>query len=491
MGHVSEGRQRLREFLPSSAETITTFGEAPAPELHDVEQSVEESHWWAAIFEWFGHRREARPDFIVSEPILIEIPNFSRIQALNLAAGLAMMQSDLEAAASYLEEVRKTGERCRDERMVRDATVSLALLPSRSNRSERERIVIARLTELSRESSASQSDPRLLISQAAIFLRQGDLDAAKEKIRQAYGIVSTQDNTNLKSAVLGQLAVIAERQGNRNEAARLYNECEDYARQTGLPMLLAAMLNASGQFMSRQGRFREADIRLKEALEIAERSGIVWVLAGVLRAIGENAFHSGRSGEAVAAYKRLLDIAAELGSPQMANDALVLIARSAVAVGAKPYRLEEATAYFNRTEARSAEAGCLIILGDWKHRMAKYEEALKAFEEARKLFEAAGDNTGVGNTLIRIGNAYRERGDYAEAEQTYHAAENMYKTNGVDSGVVNAMRALADLFKRQRKIDQAKQQLQATLDYCRETKQPQAEASAMLALGDLLAENRE
>src|SRR5215469_8147934 len=120
------------------------------------------------------------------------------------------------------------------------------------------------------------------------------------------------------------------------------------------------------------------------------------------------------------------------------------------------------------------EAACFMILGDGEYNMARYEEALKTFAQARTLFEAAGDPTGVANSIVRMGNIYRERGDFEQAEQSYREAEDIFRENGIDSGIVNCMRALADMYKRQRKIDQAKKQYGATLQYCRETKQSQA-----------------
>jgi len=476
LGHVTEGRQHLAKLLDLEG-AVVTFATA-----------VDEPHqrsWWEQLKDGLGFSRADEP----TENFEIGFPNWWGIEALQLAAALAVAQNDYESAKAYLERLRVTGERLGDPNMIESAVLPLGIMNQSPADAERLAETYEHLLRTSRERGDEQGEARILQMLATMALRRGDTTDAKSHLNKAEEIL-TRRRDDAGIAVLKVTLAEAERREGKSGFA-LLEETLLAARRSRVSMAIAAALQKLAQAQAERGDFSAAAAHLQECLEIGKNVRNPTIIAGCLCRFGRLSIQTGKFDQAESYLKQSEQMMRDLGNKVGTAEAVLALAHLAVAQRKPPERLSEAIQLFRAAGRREGEGECLRIMGEGGWNMARYEEALKAFEEARKLYESLGDKIGAANTIVRIAHAHRDRNEYDQALQEYEKARALFEANQSDSGVANCMKFAADICRRQKNTEQAKKQYEQTLAFCRKTNEKNMEAACLLALGDLYVEMKE
>jgi tetratricopeptide (TPR) repeat protein len=234
MGYVTEGRDRLARLINASQPTMTLLGK------EEPRQS-----WLSSAIDMFGGRERSLED-----GPWIEVPHFWRTDALQLAAVLASVQNDYDAARPYLQEVWDLGERFGDKRLVQAASLPLAALAKKESKFG-ESFYYKTLGEKIEEVDHERHNAYSLA--AVIAMRRKDLVEAKNLTERAYDSAPPSDQT-LRIGMLVQLAYIAELEGKTSEAIGLCTRAEDAAIQTGVAIVRGNTLLMTGRIYEGLGR---------------------------------------------------------------------------------------------------------------------------------------------------------------------------------------------------------------------------------------------
>jgi serine/threonine protein kinase/tetratricopeptide (TPR) repeat protein len=205
------------------------------------------------------------------------------------------------------------------------------------------------------------------------------------------------------------------------------------------------------------------------------------------------------------------DAAASLGDDKLRRDTAELAAQEAGNQGAK----------LLVARARNSECRALADLGE-------NEKATSACEEARQIYEAAGDRSGLAQTLhdmaevpinqgdfaaaeklysqalsiaraignqkgqakelLDLGVISVKRGDLATARRTYDEAFRIYQRVGDKYGMASVMGDTGILLRVQGKLQDALKHFQKTFELSNEVGHRRSAAMALSAIGDVLLE---
>ncbi len=200
---------------------------------------------------------------------------------------------------------------------------------------------------------------------------QGDLERAEASMREADRVYLEVGSDSLHSASLDQLASIALRSGNTDEAAELYGNAAAAARAAGQPAS-AAVSELNGEMLALEGgRFDGLESRLREGIRTLRLEG-VRNLAGHAQVVLARLFHA--CGQPREAEQTLAGVLEDLRSANYLPGLMVGLADQAYYLGIRGEQpsanqaLDEARSLARDGQNRSVSQLCAaygIQLGLW------------------------------------------------------------------------------------------------------------------------------
>jgi putative nucleotidyltransferase with HDIG domain len=222
---------------------------------------------------------------------------------------------------------------------------------------------------------------------AIIEWKQGNLDEAVRLYLQARAIAIQAGEPRLAAMTASNLGVIANVRGDEAEARSAYESSLIDSRSAGLAdQAIAALCNLGG-LDTRVGRFGDADRHLREARELSAVIGDRSMLVTIDVLIAKLRIRQGDHVGAREVCARTRAIIAQMGDAREAADAehvYGLVARASGDLGA-------AEEHFLRSEAIAIERSDMIVQGE-------------SARELADLYRAQGRNR---QTLVRLNQAHR------------------------------------------------------------------------------------
>jgi tetratricopeptide (TPR) repeat protein len=200
----------------------------------------------------------------------------------------------------------------------------------------------------------------------------------------------------------------------------LYAPLRKYAGEKGNKPTLAAILHQLGMLAQRQGDYAKARILYDESIaierELRDKSGV----AKSLHQLGHLAQDQGDYIEARKLYDQSLTINRELGDKSGIAHTLHQLATLAQAQG----HLTEARKLYDQSLAIEQELGDKPGIASTLHQYAMLAQDQGNYPEARKLYDQSlaiatesGDKSGIARILHQLGIIALRRGDFAKARE--------------------------------------------------------------------------
>jgi len=230
-----------------------------------------------------------------------------------------------------------------------------------------------------------------------------------------------------EGVTLHDLADVARRRGQTDEAIALYREAVECKRQADYPQDLAYTLLMLGHGLEARGEYEEAQALYEERLELLRGLGQerdMHAEGVTLHDLADVSRHQGRLDEAIEMYRQARELKDESSDPRGLAMTLLGLARALEERG--DYAEAEAVYREQLDLLRSmlerdmqAEGVTLHDLGDVYERQGRLDEAIAMYREALEHKRPAERPRDLAVTLLALALALEAHGDYAEAEAAY------------------------------------------------------------------------
>ena len=178
----------------------------------------------------------------------------------------------------------------------------------------------------------------------------------------------------VEGGALLELAEVAGKQGDANQAATYLQDAETKFRELGHGLIVADGLNHSGYLALRQGDHERARRLIEEALAVARESGALSEVARFVCNLGDVLRASGDVPGAAVQYRDALVLAQETGDSARTTGCLVGLAGLATDTG----RNQEASRLFGAVEALRETVG----IPPWRYEEERQTQDMATVREA-------------------------------------------------------------------------------------------------------------
>ena len=277
---------------------------------------------------------------------------------------------------------------------------------------------------------------------AGSWAARGDLYAPLRKYAGEKG------NKPALAAILHQLGMLAQRQGDRAKAHVLYDQSIAIERELGDKAGIAKSLHQLGRLAQDQGDYTEARRLYGQALtinhELRDKSGI----AKIFHQLGNIAYLQGERDEARKLYYQAQDTFKELGAKSEQALSLHQLAMLAQDKG----NLTEARRLYDQTLAIAEELGdkpgiarTLHQLGIIAQREGDLAKARELCDQALKTFIDLGAKFEQAAVLHQLGRIAQDTGDLAGARKLYDRSLAIKRELGNKPGIAETTAQLGRL----------------------------------------------
>jgi predicted ATPase/DNA-binding CsgD family transcriptional regulator len=278
---------------------------------------------------------------------------------------------------------------------------------------------------------------------------QGDYQEADRLLNESLALFRSAGDKQGISNCLNYLGVLARNLGNLKEAAHFYEESLSLQRQLGSKPGVAACLNNLGYLAISLGDFPSARRFVAESLGVLSelndpmRTAIVLTNLGrIACATGDYATAEQRLLESLSLRKELLDTK---GIPNSLS-ALGITALYTLNYDEAASYLRQSLELYRELNDREAVAFVLNALGEVAH-YAGTEEASQYFEQALSFATEIGNKVLCSNVLINIGQYQASKGDYAQAAASLVETLPLYLHTGAKVSLALSLMHIAYILK--------------------------------------------
>ncbi len=240
----------------------------------------------------------------------------------------------------------------------------------------------------------------------------------------------------------------------------LYAPLRKYAEDKGSKQALAAILHQLGVLTQDQGDYAEARQLYDQSLAIKQELGDK---AGIARNLHQLAIVSYLQGDYAKARElctQVLDTFQELGAKSEQAVVLHLLAVLAQSQGdyAEARELYKQTLdTFQELGAKSEQAAVLHQLARLAQDQGDYAGARQLYDQSLAMTQELGDKAGIADTLFELANVSSQQGDYAEARQLCDQSLAIKQELGDKAGIAMNLHQLAILVQNQGDRDKARE----------------------------------
>ncbi len=256
-----------------------------------------------------------------------------------------------------------------------------------------------------------------------------------------------------------QLGIIAQAQGEYEEARRLYGEGLTIFERLGNQRGRASTLHQLGKIAQDQGEYEEARRLYGEGLTVFERLGNQGGRASTLHQLGNIVYLQGEYEEARRVYGQSLTIFERLGDQGGRANTLHQLGMIAQAQG----KYKEARRLYGQSLAikerlgdQGGRANTLHQLGMIAQDQGKYKEARRLYEEGLTISERLGNQGGRASTLHQLGIIAQAQGEYEEARRLYGEVLTVFERLGNQGGRASTLHQLGTIAQAQGEFEEAR-----------------------------------
>jgi tetratricopeptide (TPR) repeat protein len=247
---------------------------------------------------------------------------------------------------------------------------------------------------------------------------RSDLDGAARNWQARVDLDTKRGRAKDVASTVGDLGVIAQRQGRLPEARAYQERALAAARELGDHALELNTMNSLASVLQDLGEHREALAIFEQVLAMYRAREDKEGVAKVTEGIGNLRFRMGEHREAERLLREALALREALGDPAeiagvQGNLALVL-----KSLGEYDNALELAAksmAFAESKGDRRSVAIALELMGSVRRTLGDYDDAVRLYERAMALSRDVGDRQGVSSGLTSLALVRMERGDLAGA----------------------------------------------------------------------------
>lgn len=269
---------------------------------------------------------------------------------------------------------------------------------------------------------------RALTAAAILAQGQGDYDQARSLYQEALVICRAAGDRGAMATVLHGLGNVAALQGDLGEARGLYEETLAVARQLGDDGAVAASLTNIGAVAHNQGDLHTARYYFEQSLELVRRQGDQDRTALVVGNLGYLAFQEGDYPAARSLYEESLSARRDLGDAQGTVSALCNLGYLALVEGDHDEArrsLEESLALARETGDRYWTMLSLLRLARVFRAQRQPDQASALDREAMALVSGLGAKRAIAEWLEGMASTAVDSGAFHRAVRLLGAADSL------------------------------------------------------------------
>ena len=249
-----------------------------------------------------------------------------------------------------------------------------------------------------------------------------------------------------RAKALNSVGVLANRQGDYEQALKFYEESLRFSRKLGDKRSIASSLLGLGNVSHGQGDYEQALKFYEESLALQREIGDKYGIASSLNNLGNVSHSQGDYEQALKFYEESLIFSRKLGD-------------------------------------KRGIAGSLNNLGSVSHNQGDYEQALKFYEESLALQREIGDKVGIAGSLNCLGNVSYNQGDYEQALKFFEENLFLRREMGDKRGIAESLNNLGAIAYNQGDYEQTRKYIEESLALHREIRDKISIALSLNNLG--------
>jgi tetratricopeptide (TPR) repeat protein len=322
--------------------------------------------------------------------------------------------------------------------------------------------------------------------ETAVTARPADITA---QTRSAYDLAEAQyaaasDGCGRRRALIGRarLEVALENyaQARAIANAAIAADCKDDLAEQ------AQALKTNGMAAAYLGEFNDSADAAERALTLYRKTGDVRYQGIVLGNLSEVYMQLGATERALSAARGALQAAEDTADGQgivfsRKSIADIHLARGELASALQEYR--STLTSLAATPYPMIEGETWDDLGIVYHRMADYQESLRAYAMALSVWKKMGSRGGEADTLINEAQTLLELRQSNAAARDFTAALNISQVEGLKSDETSALRGLGETALAEGRLAEARRRFFQSLTLARATGEIRAQSYALRAIG--------
>ena len=233
----------------------------------------------------------------------------------------------------------------------------------------------------------------------------------------------------------------------------------------------AKALHSAGVLAEAQGDFEEAKKLYNEGLDLNRKTGNDNGIADCLMNLGNVALYQGDHAVSWKYYDESLAIYSQTGNHNGIADCLLfkgILENNQGNYDNAKKLCEESREYRDENDL-SGISRTIFLLGDISWKTGEYDQAKKYFYETMEIHKTIGDKRGIASSFSRLGNISFELGDYEKAKKFSEESIRIHREIGNNYGIVTALNTLGILAMVQGEYKEAKKIFSESLELRRET----------------------
>jgi tetratricopeptide (TPR) repeat protein len=296
--------------------------------------------------------------------------------ALNNLGGICKSRGDYAGAAGRYQEALHFYRQIGDRSGEKGTLSNLAVVAMAQGYFRGARDYLQEALRAAREVQEPRDEALALMRLGNSWAEESRPVQARACYEEAQAICQRIGDRDIEGNLLGNIAIVAHRQGDYATAESYYTQCLATARQSGDRGIEAMTLAYQSLLLHHLGRDEAALQNAERALALARDLGARPLQAQALVVLGHALAGRGRLEEALAAYRQALELWRALGQKNLALEALAGLARVEL----------------TRGNGSPAQEHVEEILGYLESKpLAGVEEPMRIYLTCYRVLQASGD----------------------------------------------------------------------------------------------------
>jgi len=318
--------------------------------------------------------------------------DYARARSLHTLAHVDLSNGNHAEALNKLREARALLEHLNGSGSlynitIADVLITIANVHSQVGEYASALFALSKAHQVSRNSQDQNTQASILSGQASVFLEQDDYAMAQKFFDASLAIYRSQGNAREEARVLLNLAILQQRQGQDDEALKLFERTLESANAAKLvDMQIAAGAALSGVLTAKRD-FPNALKAINESLELARRVKAKTREAELLWRAAQTYFVMRDYGESAALAEKALMLARSLRLPKLMYLAITTLGETYAAQDKVELAITTLKEAIGQIEELREQ-----VVGRQESRQLFFENKVEPYRTIVKLLTQRGDN---------------------------------------------------------------------------------------------------